>query len=227
MAEAGTWVLEKLRCPGGYLAVHVRPYPDSCLALWQRLHNESREAEPHEWKQHCVSSWGSGTPDLWANFPRQVAAHLDRSGVQCLYLMAHPHVMGAVRARLRQQLPSSVRVVHYSAAVLQENLGASDMLRLSFLEEEICARATWFMGTFSSSMTGLIVQERLVQGRGPTTLAFVEDDSRHPPLASGMMRSELSHEALQRQWAARTSSSRASRARSQEPRVESEVLTPE
>lgn len=176
-AEAERFIAEHLDCEGGYAAIHLRPYADNCMHRWVQLWNTSQPYNRTVDAKTC-----SRTPDLWDNFPRETAMLLKANHLKCLYVMANPIVMPCVMGLLKQHVPGidDIRVSSYSVHDLERHVGVNDFTRLSFVEQEICLRAKVFRGTAASSMTALVVQERVADMLKEQTSSFTQDNNAIP-----------------------------------------------
>lgn len=172
--EAKRFTREHLRCKGGYLAIHLRPYPDKCITKWIEVDNATREwTKKDGWE--CPR-----TPDLWDNFPREVQAALQAQNLKCLYIMTYPSLIPVVIRRMEAQIPrfdKAVTTAAYSIEELEKQLKLKDFMRLSLVEQEICSRAKLFIGTAASSMSAAVIQERTIAGLGNSTLTFTQHNA--------------------------------------------------
>ncbi|PNH07178.1 hypothetical protein TSOC_006413, partial [Tetrabaena socialis] len=170
----------------GFVASHIRPYPDLCVELW-RLPKE--ELSYREVRRACMNDY------LYEGLLPGLQALLHRFNTSSLFVMAHP----AVRPRVFRMLEAAnirpvVMGMHHLEGVASPLVAASDrpngtaeriravaaappgLLRspasfslLAMVEEAVAVAAAAFLGTAESSMTGAIMQERLAQGLAPAS----------------------------------------------------------
>lgn len=141
-----------------YVAIHVRPYPDKCLYVWQRPEYNVNLAA-----RECKNK------NLYSVFAGQTKKAMDRWGLRQLFVMTYPVVRPKVKALLAAE---GIRAVFYDEVDLEKAVGYKSISLLGMLEEEIAFEAEVFIGTSYSSMTGIIQQERFARGI-PTTKTYV------------------------------------------------------
>ncbi|KAG2486987.1 hypothetical protein HYH03_014359 [Edaphochlamys debaryana] len=144
-----------------YIAVHLRPYPDTCLYWWNQKEYDEAKA-----KKACKNG------KLYPVCVSQTALQMKRleervgKGKAKLFVMSYPELRPVI-SRMYDSV--DLDPVYYDEADLEKEMGYRSISLLGMVEEEIAYEADVFIGTSYSSMTGVILQERFARGE-PTTL---------------------------------------------------------
>ncbi|GLI71237.1 hypothetical protein VaNZ11_016358 [Volvox africanus] len=155
-----------------FIAGHIRPMPDDCVKFWQ----SSGELDPIQMSDVCRNNY------MYDRFVHNFQALQEKYRTKAVFIMTHP----TIRPRVAQMLKAGgIDPLFIDIADLNASIGAAKRpLRtplsfslLAVVEEAVSAAATAFLGTAESSMTGMIVQERIARGLDPSTSYFF---SLHP-----------------------------------------------
>lgn len=154
-----------------YLAVHVRPQKDECLKLW--VQNPDGRLPGNDLPAKC-SNLG-----LWYNMVHQTKDVLDRHKLKHVFAACHPDIQPAVTSIYAA---AGVKVQFYDPKAAARGLGHGDaagggeeaVVSLAmFVEQAVSEQAAAFLGTYSSSITGAIIQARTAQGLEHTSGVFL------------------------------------------------------
>ncbi|KAG2441392.1 hypothetical protein HYH02_009981 [Chlamydomonas schloesseri] len=134
-----------------YMAIHVRPYPDTCLYLWKRDKYNMDLA-----KRSCKNK------NLYNVFVDQTVKAMKARQLKSLFVMSYPDLRPRISAMFAAV---GVEPIYYSEADLEEAVGYMSVSLLGMVEEEIAYEADAFIGTSYSSMSSIIMQERYARGK--------------------------------------------------------------
>lgn len=147
-----------------YLAVHVRPYPDTCLDLWAStppgaaLNRTAEEA-------HCHSK--RLDEKLAHAVPQMLRAH----NLTKVFLMSHPKIRDYVQAVFAQAGIEAGDVHHLLPEHVASQLGGQCNMRLLLMERYIVEQAQAFLGTVRSSISLGVTLSRLANDpKAPSTM---------------------------------------------------------
>ncbi|KAG2426204.1 hypothetical protein HXX76_013185 [Chlamydomonas incerta] len=179
---AGNFIRDKIGKHNKFIAAHIRPMPDDCVDLWKR---PNEDLDPKEMTEICRTDF------MYNRFVPNLQALQRKHNISTVFIMTHP----VIRPRVFRMLKAGgINPVYMDMAELNASLQEpssrvggrpriSTPLSVSLLavvEEAVSAAATVFMGTAESSMTGMIVQERLARGSPPASSYYM---SRAPDCA--------------------------------------------
>ncbi|PNW86028.1 hypothetical protein CHLRE_03g206705v5 [Chlamydomonas reinhardtii] len=134
-----------------YMAIHVRPYPDTCLYLWKRDKYNIEQAA-----RSCKNK------NLYNVFVQQTVKAMKARKLKSLFVMSYPDLRPRISAMFGEV---GVSPIYYSEADLEEAVGYKSVSLLGMVEEEIAYEADAFIGTSYSSMSSIIMQERFARGK--------------------------------------------------------------
>ncbi|GIL80067.1 hypothetical protein Vretifemale_9254, partial [Volvox reticuliferus] len=155
-----------------FIAGHIRPMPDDCVKFWQ----STGELDPIKLLDICRNNY------MYDRFVPNLQALQEEYRTSYVFIMTHP----IIRPRVTQMLkaggidPLFIDISDLNASMRAAKRPLRTKLSFSLLavvEEAVSAAATAFVGTAESSMTGMIVQERIARGQDPSSNYFF---SPHP-----------------------------------------------
>ncbi|KAG2426206.1 hypothetical protein HXX76_013187 [Chlamydomonas incerta] len=175
-----------------FMAAHIRPMPDPCVVLWQ---SADEDLDPKELEDTCRTDFMYYR--LVPNMQWLIKQHQHQGAASAVFIMTHPTIRPRVFRMLKAggidpifidmaQFNASVAAAEASSGSSSSSGGSSGRTALrtpvsnsllAMVEEAVAAMATVFLGTAESSMTGMIVQERLTRGLPPESTFFM---SPHP-----------------------------------------------
>ncbi|GLC46609.1 hypothetical protein PLESTM_001896400 [Pleodorina starrii] len=158
---------------GRYMAVHIRPYPDTCMALWRR--SVGGVLPPDEANKDCHN------PSLMSVFINQTLVAMERFKVSStVFIMCHPGIRTMVAGLYGA---AGITPLFYDDVDgLVNEFGFSCPSLLGMVEQELANQADVFLATKASSMSGIVVEERYaVNTPGQITIFFVGDHKQLPP----------------------------------------------
>ncbi|GFR49713.1 hypothetical protein Agub_g11867 [Astrephomene gubernaculifera] len=183
-----------------FIAGHIRPMPDDCVTLWQSPKQELSELEL---EKSCR------TNTMYHRFVPNLRSLKKLYNISTVFIMTHPIIRPRVFRMLEAGgiRPLYIDIPHLNNSLFTESAAAtgttaselsvrsrfsgvsspgSPRLRtpmsfslLALVEEAVAAAATVFLGTGESSMTGMIVQERLSRGSSPHDVYFLSPRTNH------------------------------------------------
>ncbi|PNW79651.1 hypothetical protein CHLRE_08g361600v5 [Chlamydomonas reinhardtii] len=156
-----------------YIAGHIRPMPDACVDLWKTAQDI---LDPKEMYDICRTDF------MYNRFVPNLQALQKVYNTSTVFIMTHP----LIRPRVFRMLkaggidPVFMDMEHFAAALRRP--GAAPLATplsfslLAMAEEAVSAAAVAFLGTAESSMTGMIVQERLAHGGAPQHTYYMAEE---------------------------------------------------
>ncbi|GFR40556.1 hypothetical protein Agub_g1131 [Astrephomene gubernaculifera] len=130
-----------------YLAVHIRPYPDTCLYAWRR----------EEYDMDLAARVCKNKKLHKVFVPQTLHAIKTYKLSTRVFVMSYPDL----RPRISEMYgKKGLEAVFYDESDLEKAVGFKSISLLGMVEEEISFEADVFIGTSYSSMTGIIMQVR-------------------------------------------------------------------
>ncbi|KAG2436023.1 hypothetical protein HYH02_011735 [Chlamydomonas schloesseri] len=156
-----------------FIAGHIRPMPDDCVELWK---SSKQDLDPKELYDTCRTDF------MYNRFVPNLQALQRVYNTSTVFVMTHP----VIRPRVFRMLkaggidPVFMDMEQFAAALRRP--GTTPLATpmsfslLAMVEEAVSAAAVAFLGTAESSMTGMIVQERLAHGGAPQHTYYISEE---------------------------------------------------
>jgi hypothetical protein len=130
---------------GAYLAVHVRPYPDTCVDAWASAIDGEFNTTLAD--IHCPFPLGK---TLFESLGDALLAAVHKYNASAVFLMSVPSISSVVRGRL---LAAGIKhVASFAMEDISSKLGAPSNMHVLLIEQYIARKAAAFVHTQPSSI---------------------------------------------------------------------------